>query len=97
MALHQPDQVSEASKETTKGTAKLDKNQEAHEKALETKKMEIAKRLGRPLIETNAYEVPSSIHMHLSLCAFSQPLVYIHVYNLVNCYVISRVEHHQVF
>ncbi|XP_074375485.1 uncharacterized protein LOC141717301 [Apium graveolens] len=47
----EPDQVSEASKETTKN-----QNQEENKKALETKKMEIAKRLGRPLIKTNAYE-----------------------------------------
>ncbi|KAK1392179.1 hypothetical protein POM88_011235 [Heracleum sosnowskyi] len=49
------DEVSEASKQATKGIAKLDQNQEVKKKALDTK-MEIAKRLGRPLIETNPYE-----------------------------------------
>lgn len=39
------------------GIRQLDPNREASKKALEAKK-EIAKRLGRPLIQTNAYEVP---------------------------------------
>lgn len=39
------------------GLRQLDPNREASKKALEAKK-EIAKRLGRPLIQTNAYEVP---------------------------------------
>lgn len=38
------------------GLRYLDPNREASKKALEHKK-EIAKRLGRPLIQTNAYEV----------------------------------------
>lgn len=39
------------------GLRQLDPNREASKKALEAKK-EIAKRLGRPLVQTNAYEVP---------------------------------------
>ena len=39
------------------GLRHLDPNREASKKALEHKK-EIAKRLGRPLIQTNPYEVP---------------------------------------
>lgn len=38
------------------GLKQLDPNRESSKKALEQKK-EIAKRLGRPLIQTNAYEV----------------------------------------
>lgn len=38
------------------GLKQLDPNRESSKKALEHKK-EIAKRLGRPLIETNQYEV----------------------------------------
>lgn len=38
------------------GLKQLDPNREAAKKALEQKK-EIAKRLGRPLIQTNTYEV----------------------------------------
>lgn len=38
------------------GLRQLDPNREASKKALEHKK-EIAKRLGRPLIQTNPYEV----------------------------------------
>ena len=41
------------------GLRHLDPNREASKKALEHKK-EIAKRLGRPLIQTNPYEVTSS-------------------------------------
>lgn len=37
----------------------LDPNRETSKKALEHKKA-IAKRLGRPLIQTNPYEVPNS-------------------------------------
>lgn len=40
------------------GLRHLDPNREASKKALQHKK-EIAKRLGRPLIQTNPYEVPS--------------------------------------
>lgn len=39
------------------GLRHLDPNREASKKALEHKK-EISKRLGRPLIQTNPYEVP---------------------------------------
>lgn len=39
------------------GLRYLDPNRESSKKALEQKK-EIAKRLGRPLIQTNSYEVP---------------------------------------
>lgn len=37
---------------------------EASKKILEAKK-EIAKLFGRPLVETNSYEVPSSICIHI--------------------------------
>lgn len=40
------------------GMKHLDPNREASKKALEHKK-EISKRLGRPLINTNPYEVPT--------------------------------------
>lgn len=49
------------------GIRQLDPNREASKKALETKK-EIAKRLGRPLIQTNSYEVITSfVYIH-DLC-----------------------------
>lgn len=41
------------------GLRYLDPNRESTKKALEQKK-QIAKRLGRPLIQTNPYEVPTS-------------------------------------
>lgn len=48
------------------GIRQLDPNREASKKALETKK-EIAKRLGRPLIQTNSYEVVTS---YVFLCTY---------------------------
>lgn len=42
------------------GLRHLDPNREASKKALEHRK-EIAKRLGRPLIQTNSYEVFSNL------------------------------------
>lgn len=56
------------------GLRQLDPNRQASKKALENKK-ELAKRLGRPIIQTNSYEVtlqsplctsPFSISMFLS-------------------------------
>lgn len=43
------------------GLKQLDPNRESSKKALEQKK-EIAKRLGRPLIQTNSYEVHFFFH-----------------------------------
>lgn len=64
------------------GLRQLDPNREASKKALEAKK-EIAKRLGRPLIQTNAYEV-QTIYLYIYIClcvSFSNPLcVYIYIY-----------------
>lgn len=51
------------------GFRQLDPNREASKKALETKK-EIAKRLGRPLIQTNSYEVLTSFIYIYDLCVF---------------------------
>lgn len=54
------------------GLRQLDPNREASKKALEHKK-EIAKRLGRPLIQTNPYEVCFSTFLlisHLNLMGF---------------------------
>lgn len=47
------------------GIRQLDPNREASKKALETKK-EIARRLGRPLIQTNSYEVLPSLYTYTS-------------------------------
>lgn len=47
------------------GIRQLDPNREASKKALQNKK-EIAKRLGRPLVNTNPYEVHN-----LNYCVFS--------------------------
>ena len=52
------------------GLRHLDPNREASKKALEHKK-EIAKRLGRPLIQTNPYEVPLLSLLMLSFFIFS--------------------------
>lgn len=46
------------------GLRHLDPNREASKKALEHKK-EIAKRLGRPLIQTNPYEVALFFMSHI--------------------------------
>ena len=46
------------------GLKHLDPNREASKKALENKK-EISKRLGRPLIHTNPYEVVSIFNLFL--------------------------------
>jgi hypothetical protein len=54
------------------GLQYLDPNRESSKKALEHKK-EIAKRLGRPLINTNSYEVPS---LQLFLTKFSFLVVF---------------------
>lgn len=51
------------------GFRQLDPNREASKKALETKK-EIAKRLGRPLIQTNSYEVLTSFTYIYNLYVF---------------------------
>lgn len=48
------------------GLRQLDPNRESSKKALEHKK-EIAKRLGRPLIQTNPYEVYTYIYLSLSI------------------------------
>lgn len=53
------------------GLRSLDPNRDAAKKAMDHKK-EIARRLGRPLIETNSYEVTPS----LSLCVFISVLIF---------------------
>ena len=52
------------------GLRHLDPNREASKKALEHRK-EIAKRLGRPLIQTNSYEVCSNLCFCLNDFFFS--------------------------
>lgn len=61
------------------GLRHLDPNREASKKALEHKK-EIAKRLGRPLIQTNPYEVLYLFIILVSLliraCGFNRTLCF---------------------
>lgn len=62
------------------GLKQLDPNREAAKKSLEQKK-EIAKRLGRPLIQTNTYEVSifpflwMGVLCNLMCCTFLFPII----------------------
>lgn len=65
------------------GLKQLDPNREASKKALEQKK-EIAKRLGRPLIQTNSYEVSISFHL-LHILAHYEFVYRLFQYSAQNC------------
>lgn len=70
------------------GLRSLDPNREASKKALDHKK-EIARRLGRPLIQTNSYEVMLSVCLFVCVAVCSCRLDYLlhpslHVLRLID-------------